>query len=216
MTQDTEKFSVHSKKLYRVILEAIDPSVETEVSFALKLSLRMRTPLPRCKSVVRNMPSTLKIGLTGAQANRFAAILQELGATSRIEAYVVTPDSVERVVPDDEAEVIVEKPTPEDAPDERSPKEPGEKVTCPACGWEEQANATHCSICLRKFRNSDRRPKSLGVKLPHENPLGREFREPDVPAESAQEYDMGDWLFRNGRYFVVGAIILVLFFFLTK
>ena len=41
---------------YAIYLDAIDESVETCDSFALKLSLRIKTPLPRIRGMVRNIP----------------------------------------------------------------------------------------------------------------------------------------------------------------
>ena len=236
MTEDTEKFSVHSTKLYRVVLEGIDRNRETPATFALKLAMRMRTPLPRCKQVVRNLPYAIKSGLTASQANRFSSILKELGGEVSVEAYVVGPEVGKGPTSPPQPEPPIDTPQYQAKPDsggrpqEKDPKGEPEgvlerdipdsggdepKVTCPECGWEEPADASHCSMCLRRFRRADRRPRSLGARIPHENPLGSELRNPDEP-EGTKEITTGDYVYQYGRYVVVIAIIFVLLFYLTK
>ena len=85
------KISVHSKKYYRVVLEKIDRERATIESFTIKLSLRMRTSLPRVKQVARRLPCAIKHSLTVNQANKLKNLLEELGGVVRIESHIVTP-----------------------------------------------------------------------------------------------------------------------------
>lgn len=88
---ETDNISIHTKRYYLVILEGIDTQRETVESFAIKLSMRTRTTLPRVRQILRNLPYTIKKGLSMAQANRLKNVIEELGGQVRLEPHFVTP-----------------------------------------------------------------------------------------------------------------------------
>jgi len=62
-------------------------------------------------------------------------------------------------------------------------------IICPRCGWEEEADAKFCSLCLRRFNKTDK----LDVRVlstmenPVENPLALEdAMGPRTPAWAAR------------------------------
>ncbi|UCG51261.1 MAG: hypothetical protein JSW58_13855 [Candidatus Latescibacterota bacterium] len=156
MADSVKNITIHTKKYYRVVLESVDAKRETPETFAIKLSVRTRTPLPRAKQVVKELPFTLKSNLSAAQANRLKSVIEDIGGKARLESHLVTPGA------DD-----VDRP-----PDLRSGvSEATETIVCPACGWEEKGDAKHCSLCLRRFRDPGRQGTTLRDKLPEANPL---------------------------------------------
>lgn len=74
---------------YRVYLEGIDLSKETPPSFALKLSMRIRTPLPRVMAIVKNMPAVVAGRLPLKKAKRLAKVIHDMGGIARIEVHPV-------------------------------------------------------------------------------------------------------------------------------
>lgn len=135
MSGPSDKITVHTRKFYRVVLEEIDTSCETKQSFAIKLSMRTRTPLPRVQHVVRRLPYTIKSGLSSSQANRLKSILEEIGGRARLETHFVTPGEAH-------------SPTQADrAPQEMVEVKEGERLPCPSCGWDEEPGVEFCSFC---------------------------------------------------------------------
>ncbi len=162
MGHHTDEISIHAKKYFRVILEGINADAETPESFALKLTARMRVSLPRVKSLIGRLPCTVKEHLTAAQANRLKDLLETLGGRVRIEAHLVTPAGAE--------------PVWERQPGRsRLSHAEDRNFTCPECGWEAEKGATHCSFCLRKFRDPAARPVSLEDRVPEKNPLDADW-----------------------------------------
>lgn len=120
---------------YRVVLESFDTERENDASFALKLSMKLRSPLPHIRGIVRNRPSRLTGKLPYAQAVNVANAVEKLGGRVRME--VCAPDR-----------------SASDAGRGGQPrvrrKVPGGR-TCPECGWVEDPDAMFCSVCLHRF-----------------------------------------------------------------
>ena len=186
---------------YKVYLESIDLSRESAPSFALKLSMRIRSPLPRVMAIVRNMPTVVGGRLTIDKAKKLARVIDQLGGVARIEIHPIdestgsqasanrrrtgrgrpepdSPDSIDREsssyqspAEDFEFEVVRDEPEQEIDPDlgktveyQQSNKsgegrQPAAKRKCPKCGWEEDADAKFCSVCLFNFNKTE--PMSL-------------------------------------------------------
>lgn len=158
----TPKEPTGAAACYRVILEGIASEQETPDSFALKLSTRMHASFPRVRSLVDRLPCVVKKNVTVSQAKRLQAILEELGARVRVEAQSAA-SSADRTRGDRDARASGARSA---APTASAPLE-----ECPNCGWELEAQATHCPLCLRKFRDASARPRTLGERLPERNPL---------------------------------------------
>jgi len=186
---------------YKVYLESIDLNQETAATFALKLSMRIRSPLPRIMAIVKNMPALVGGRLRIRKAKKLAKIIDELGGVARIEVHPIDestgtqgpvkneaggaarvdrssqPQSSEsrqssaehEVHPEDESRpsepdlstTVEHHPINDRADDQYSarPKKSGATRTCPKCGWEEDADARFCSICLVSFNKTE--PLSL-------------------------------------------------------
>ena len=191
MADTKQKVSVHAKKYYKVVLEEIDRNRETPETFALKLSVRTRTTLPRAKGLIRHLPRTVRQALSANQANKLKAVLEDIGGRARIESYLVTPgEGREKQKPEPEAE----------APD--SVAEDG-TITCPECGQKEEAGAKFCTFCHRRFRDKTTRPNTLADRAPDDNPLeGEDFLiEEEKPT-------WAEWLKANPIW-IAGAIVLI-------
>jgi tRNA A-37 threonylcarbamoyl transferase component Bud32 len=165
---------------YRVVLTSIDLSVETVETFALKLSMRLKSPLPRMRSLVARTPCAVAQRLPYKKAKWLQSVLVELGGVVRIEEFV------EPVTP---------------VPDSKTPSEPKQNVSerhagaerrtsgggilCSRCGWEEDAHAKFCSICLQRFNKTDKLDARAleTTHNPRENPLGL----PDTAPASLRE-----------------------------
>ncbi len=106
---------------YRVILESYDVGRDNEASFALKLSMKLRTPLPRIKSLVRNMPSRVSDRLEHKRALYLAKAIEEAGGRVRLDVC--------------DSETATGR----------------EGRTCPGCGWVVEHDAEFCSMCLHSF-----------------------------------------------------------------
>jgi serine/threonine protein kinase len=219
---------------YRVYLESIDLNQETPPSFALKLSMRIRSPLPRIMAIVKNMPAAVGGRLSVEKAKKLAKVIHDLGGVARIEVHPVDEStgshSVAKPQPKPEPEPEAVRPeaepitTPEntsefvaspgdgpasdettgewstsrdktvehhpinehkkkDAPARKTPTR-----TCPKCGWEEDADAKFCSICLFNFNKTE--PLNLaalqsGGKV--ENPLAAD-KSYTVPTSSLDRF----------------------------
>jgi len=74
---------------YKVYLESIDLSSETAPSFALKLSMRIRSPLPRVMSIVNHMPAVVGGRLSIKKAKKLARVIDQLGGIARIEIHPI-------------------------------------------------------------------------------------------------------------------------------
>jgi hypothetical protein len=102
------------------------------------------------------MPSVLKTHLTAEQANRLKSVIEDIGGVACLESHLVTP-----------GEQVNQGPA-----DSRRARETGrESIVCPSCGWNTTADAKHCPMCLRKFRDLSRRRETLQERVPETNPL---------------------------------------------
>jgi tRNA A-37 threonylcarbamoyl transferase component Bud32 len=151
---------------YRVILTSIDRSVETVDSFALKLSMRLKSPLPRMRSLVSRAPCAVAQRLPYKKAKWLQSVLTELGGDVRLEEFVERAPTPPKEPSDVKQEAINRH-----VHAERRTTSGG--ILCSRCGWEEDVDAKFCSICLRRFNKTDK----LDVRAletpdnPSENPL---------------------------------------------
>jgi len=165
---------------YRVVLEAINREIETPDTFALKLSIRLKSPVPRMRQLVARTPCTIAQRLPYKKARWLQKVIEDLGGTAHLEVVIET------------APVVEEKPTAVTSkelakPTERRSASGG--IVCPRCGWEEEPDARFCSLCLHHFNKTDKidvpdfihRP---GFEDPGENPLS-ENEPKGLPAPKA-------------------------------
>jgi serine/threonine protein kinase len=150
---------------YRVVLEAIDRSVESPDSFALKLSIRLKSPVPRMRQLVSRAPCTVAQRLPYKKARWLLQVIEELGGTARLETVVDASPAEEKAAPPISKELA--------KPLERRTASGG--ILCPRCGWEEEPDARFCSLCLQHFNKTDKIDVSNfinrpGFEDPGENP----------------------------------------------
>jgi hypothetical protein len=188
--------SVYTKKYYRVVLEGFDQKRENADSFAIKLSIRTRTPLPRVRHVLRRLPRTIRSGLSQEQANRLKAVLESIGGVARLEAHFVTPGQSEELKP----RPLVVKDHVENV------------IVCPECGWEEEEGVTYCSLCLRKFRDDEQHADTLASRVPDRNPLVHER----APADDESPVVPLPFWARYRAWIIIGAGLLVAIILLIK
>lgn len=190
MSTETPDLTIHTRKYFRVVLDGIDPALETPDSFAIKLTVKTRTVLRRARHVAHNVPYVVKSGLDASRANYLKSLLEEIGGIVRLESHFVTPGEDDR--PPERREA---RPAPTTAGTN--------SVHCPACGWEEPAGARFCSMCHRKFRDPNRGADSLLKRLPETNPLliRRQTTRPDPLREVWARYKL--------PIIIGGAIILI-------
>jgi len=179
--------SIFAKRYYRVVLKSIDADRETPATFAMKLAMRLRTPLPRVRQVVEALPAVVKVGLTISQANTLRAILEEMGAEAEIQEYFLTPGQ--------EREASVGMQLHRSAVDHKERQ-------CPACGWEEDEDAEYCSLCLQRF---EPKRSEKNVSPPPENPLG------DLDRSASSRPDWKRW-----ALVAAGVVIVILLVALVK
>jgi hypothetical protein len=164
---------------YRVVLSSIDLSVENSETYALKLSMRLKSPLPRMRSLIAHTPCTVAQRLPYKKAKWLESILVELGGVVRLEEFV-EPKAVEttREPSDAKQEAINKNVQPEKLTSTGG-------IICSRCGWEEDADAKFCSLCLRRFNKTDKIDVRAfeTVDNPVENPLSL----PDATPASLKE-----------------------------
>jgi serine/threonine protein kinase len=200
---------------YKVYLESVDPNMETPATFALKLSMRIRSPLPRVMAIVNNMPAVVGGRLSVKKAKKLAKIIGKLGGVARIEIHPIDESTGshrpsrkktaaaaaevessesnsyksalstaeieaarEKVQSDPGLDKTVEHHPINERGDSWHPKEskkPGATRECPKCGWDEDADARFCSVCLFNFNKTE--PFNLAELQggqPAQNPLRAE------------------------------------------
>lgn len=188
---------------YRVILEAIDREIETPDTFALKLSIRLKSPVVRMRQLVSRAPCTVAQRLPYKKARWLMQVIEELGGTARLEVVV------------EAAPAEVEKPTPAVSKELAKPLERRSAtggILCPRCGWEEEPDARFCSLCLQHFNKTDKidvpnfasRP---GFDNPGENPLSDEDR--PVAARSARTLPPRRVMIAGGVVVLAAVVALV-------
>jgi serine/threonine-protein kinase len=137
---------------YRVILESFDRTCDNEASFALKLSMKLRTPLPRVKTLVRRMPARVTDRQSYKHAIHLAKAIEDAGGRVRLD--VCTAENRER-------------PPSQSAP--------ADARTCPSCGNPEPAQNEFCSVCMHRFDESRLDARTLRERAAvSDNPLAVE------------------------------------------
>ncbi len=193
---------------YRVVLESIDRQVETPESFAFKLSIRLKAPVPRMTQLVSRAPAVVAQRLPYKKSRWLCKVIEELGGTARMEVVVDAVPSVEEKPAAPVASKELAKPL------ER--RTPSGGILCPRCGWEEEPDARFCSLCLQHFNKTDKidvpnftsRP---GFDDPGENPLSDGDHESVVAPRSNVPMDRKRMiLIAGGVVVVVGALVLLL------
>lgn len=151
---------------YRVFLESIDTLRESPDTFALKLSMRIKMPLPRARILVKSMPSQISSGMPYAKARRLVRLLDKMGGTTRMEA-VASPTGPRQRRP---AKPAVPRPRPraqQAEPQERGAVATMEKTDrqqalpvavarCEGCGWEQDGVSMFCKVCGRPLQQTAR------------------------------------------------------------
>jgi len=161
---------------YRVILESIDRNTETPATFALKLSMSIRSPLPRVMSIVKNVPASVGGHLPLRKAAKLVHVIQELGGTARLEPELTEGIARERKTAAKASPVSARSGEPDTSASSRNPPtvertaeyHPIEEhlgelksttresaLICPKCGWEAEADARFCAICLFSFEKRE-------------------------------------------------------------
>ena len=159
---------------YRVVLESINRELETPDSFALKLAMRLKSPVPRMRSLLAHTPCTLVQRLPYKKARWLQSVIEELGGVGRLEVVVEKAPA-----PPEEVVVPVAKPKEAAKPLER--RSASGAIVCPRCGWEEEPDARFCSLCLQHFNKTDKIDVSEfvtrpGFDDPDDNPMSSEER----------------------------------------
>jgi serine/threonine protein kinase len=109
---------------YKVYLESIDLNRETPASFALKLSMRIRSPLPRIMALVKNMPAMVGGRLSVEKAKKLARVIHNLGGVARIEVHPVNESTGSHSIP-------IPRPKPKSEPEPEAERPPEESVATP-------------------------------------------------------------------------------------
>jgi hypothetical protein len=144
--------------------------------------MRLKSPLPRMRSLVAHTPCTVSQRLPYKKAKWLESILVELGGEVRLEEFV-EPKPVEKSKePSDAKQEAINK----HVQPERLTSTGG--IICSHCGWEEDADAKFCSLCLRRFNKTDK----IDVRAletmdnPDENPLSLPDTTPNSLREAAE------------------------------
>ena len=191
---------------YRVVLETIDRSVETVDSFALKLSMRLKAPVPRMRQLVARAPCTVAQRLPYKKARWLHKVIEELGGTARLEVVIDSAPVEERPVAPITSKELTKPP-------ERRSATGG--ILCPRCGWEEEPDARFCSLCLQHFNKTDKidvpnfisRP---GFDDPGENPLSESDAEAVAKPRVAFALDPKHKLIMAGAAVAIVALLVFL------
>jgi len=173
---------------YRVFLESIDPFRESPDTFALKLSMRVKMPLPRARIVVRSVPCQVSGSMPYAKAERLVRVLEKMGGTTRMEAVPPSPLAAPKrpapVTPAARpargagkrgesgaqgAVATLEKTDRHEAPAGAS----REWTKCAACGWEQDAASMFCAVCGRPVRQTAPMEPAAPSATDTEEPLER-------------------------------------------
>jgi hypothetical protein len=159
---------------YRVTLLEIDRELETSETFALKLSMRLKAPLPRMRSLAARTPCVLVDRLPYKKARWLESVVKELGGKARLDAIRdgTRVDAPPPAAPEPEAPRAAPPKPDKPKPSRRAPTG---AVICPNCGWEEDAHARFCSMCRHNFNKTDkidvRSLRQPGFENPFDNPL---------------------------------------------
>jgi hypothetical protein len=144
--------------------------------------MRLKSPLPRMRSLIARTPCAVAQRLPYKKAKWLESILVELGGEVRLEEFV-EPKPVEATKePSDAKQEAINK----HVQPERLTSSGG--IICSRCGWEEDADAKFCSLCLRRFNKTDKIDVRTFETLdkPDENPLRRPDEAPASLKEAAE------------------------------
>lgn len=166
----SEDASIYKKKYYKVVLHSIDRNRETRESFSIKMSIRLRTPMPRVKQLLGTMPCTIKSGLSVSQANKLFAVMEELGAKATIEDYYLTP-----------GKTVACRPAVAGLATRSTQIGSASSFNCPSCGWEIEAGSDHCPLCLEIFRRAPKRAAGAAADEGREAPDETARHRPQAP-----------------------------------
>jgi hypothetical protein len=203
-----EDSSIYKKKYYKIVLHSIDRHKETPESFSIKMAMRLRTPMPRVKQILRRLPCTIKSGLSVSQANKLFSIMEELGAKVTMEDYFLTPGKSGARAP--MVDGLLSKSTQLGN---------ASSFDCPSCGWENEAGADHCVLCLKIFRRPQKKVVSepSAVEAAADAPADPATGRPTIPAAGTQEDRPAGiiivprrWIVLAGTLFILLLIILLL------
>lgn len=187
-----EDTSIYKKKYYKVVLHAIDPNKETIESFSIKMSIRLRTPMPRVKQILKKLPCTIKTGMNVSQANKLFAVMEELGAKVTVEAYYLKPGKSS-----DRPPAVAGLATKSTQIGTSS------SFNCPSCGWENVSGSDHCPLCLEIFR----RPQKSGPNAPGE---ACSAQTPPEPAPPAPDESPAGFIIIRRRWIALAAALFLL------
>jgi len=158
---------------YRITLLSIDRELETPDTFALKLAMRLKAPVPRMRSLAARAPCVLVERLPYKKARWLVSVVKELGGDARMDAIVQPSPVVE--APPEPSPLREPQPQPKPAPPTSSRRVPAGAVLCPNCGWEEDIHAKFCSMCRYSFNKTDKidlnAMRQPGFADPADNPL---------------------------------------------
>lgn len=190
-----EDTAIYKKKYHKVVLHSIDPNKETIESFSIKMSIRLRSPLPHVKQLLKRLPSTVKSGMSVTQANKLFAVLEELGGKATIEAYFLTPGESPEAKRPGVKSLLVDN---------------GSSIVCPVCEWENETGAEYCSLCLELFKKKRRTASMLpGQGAAGDTVSGTAPAEAPAPAKRALDIPRR-WLFLAASFAVLLLLVLIL------
>jgi len=211
---------------YAVYLEGIDRYQETAESFALKLSMRIKMPLPRAKGLVRGAPTRIAGHLPMKKAKKLLAVLKGLGGEARLEMEAAAAPRREpdpEPTPDPQRKPHRPGALPQDR--ERGPAgeldyqpegRPGEYQICAKCGWEEAWDARFCSVCRHPFDRTETLDAASLKRKQHAMRGGGEGGTPGA-AQGLQRYvDLVRSLPRNIKIAGAAFILLILITIFTR
>jgi hypothetical protein len=188
--------SIYRKKYYKVVLQSIDPRKETVDSFAIKMAMRLRTPMSRVKQILHHLPCTVKSGMSVTQANKLYAVMEELGAKARIDSYFLTPgEKTARERRLSEGRGIWAR---------NAHRRKGPPLVCPSCEWENEAGSEYCALCLAIFKK-----KNAGVdRIPSADEESAVYPHDAASAVTSPRF----YLLMNlqHRWVLLGALLLIL------
>ena len=209
--------SADVKADYAVYLDAIDESRESRDSFALKLSMKIKTPLPRIKTMVNNIPCRLFAKVPYEKAVKLVRVIERMGGEVRMEAIplrnapaappAAPPAKAGKSSGPSDGFRAAKAPTEEQETAKRGLGWDGR--TCPACGSAEDPEAWICSFCGQNFHSTviiDQSKLRRRQEIMKHNPLDTATR----PSSSLWGMLQEGGSPRNIMLIAVGSVVVVL------
>ncbi|MDH4037611.1 MAG: serine/threonine protein kinase [Candidatus Krumholzibacteria bacterium] len=199
---------------YRITLLKIDRELETPDSFALKLAMRLKAPVPRMRSLAARAPCVLVERLPYKKARWLVNVVKELGGEARMDA-IVPPSAVASARPEappPPVPPVPAQPEPESPSGKvQSPRSvPKGAIVCPSCGWEEDMGAKFCTMCRHSFNKTDKidlnAMRQPGFADPAQNPLSTD-ESPELVHQSRRRWHAE---VPGGLVIGIGAALLLL------